>query len=117
MAVPNLEPWKRSTSSGLRTRSRSPGRARTPPARGRGPLRDPRLDPLYVANEGNLIVIVPPEHADAILTAMQSHPLGEVGIRQPGIVHMRTCIGSARIVDMPAGDQLRGSAKRRHSGS
>jgi hydrogenase expression/formation protein HypE len=34
------------------------------------------LDPLYVANEGKLLAIVPPEHAAALVKAMQAHPLG-----------------------------------------
>ncbi len=35
------------------------------------------MDPLYVANEGKLIAIVPPEHADAVLDAMRQHPFGK----------------------------------------
>ena len=35
------------------------------------------LDPLYVANEGKLIAVVPPEDAEAALAAMRAHPLGE----------------------------------------
>ena len=34
------------------------------------------LDPLYVANEGKLVAIVPAEHADAVLERMQAHPYG-----------------------------------------
>ncbi len=34
------------------------------------------LDPLYVANEGKLIAVVPPEDADRVLAAMRGHPLG-----------------------------------------
>ena len=34
------------------------------------------LDPLYVANEGKLIAVVPPEDADRVLAAMRAHPLG-----------------------------------------
>ena len=34
------------------------------------------LDPLYVANEGKLLAIVPAEAADAVLAAMQAHPRG-----------------------------------------
>ena len=33
------------------------------------------LDPLYVANEGKLLAIVPPGDAGAVLAAMRSHPL------------------------------------------
>ena len=34
------------------------------------------LDPLYVANEGKLIAVVPPADADRVLEAMRAHPLG-----------------------------------------
>jgi hydrogenase expression/formation protein HypE len=71
------------------------------------------LDPLYVANEGKLIAIVAPEVADAIVDAMHRNPLGReariVGtVKQgrEGMVILRTCLGTTRIVDMLAGDQL-----------
>jgi hydrogenase expression/formation protein HypE len=71
------------------------------------------LDPLYVANEGKLIAIVGPEAADAVLQAMRRHPLGAeaqiigtVKKENPGLVTMRTPLGTTRIVDMLTGDQL-----------
>jgi hydrogenase expression/formation protein HypE len=71
------------------------------------------LDPLYVANEGKLIAIVAPGAADAVLGAMRRHPLGRnaqiVGtVRESSapIVTIRTALGTSRIVDMLAGDQL-----------
>jgi hydrogenase expression/formation protein HypE len=71
------------------------------------------LDPLYVANEGKLIAIVEPSVADDVLAAMRSHPLGRQGQiigkvngKNPGLVTMRTPLGTTRIVDMLAGDQL-----------
>jgi hydrogenase expression/formation protein HypE len=71
------------------------------------------LDPLYVANEGKLVAIVAPEGAEEILAAMRAHPLGrqarmigEVIDTQPGLVTMRTALGTTRIVDLLAGDQL-----------
>ena len=71
------------------------------------------LDPLYVANEGKLIAIVAPECADALLQAMRRHPLGKdaqligtVKQENPGLVTMRTTLGTTRIVDMLAADQL-----------
>jgi hydrogenase expression/formation protein HypE len=71
------------------------------------------LDPLYVANEGKLVAIVKPEVADDVLAAMQNHPLGRQariigGVTQndAGLVTMRTVLGTSRIVDMLAGDQL-----------
>jgi hydrogenase expression/formation protein HypE len=71
------------------------------------------LDPLYVANEGKLIAILPAHEAEAVLTAMHAHPLGrnaaiigEVGSSPRGVVYLRTCVGGTRLVDLPAGDQL-----------
>ncbi len=71
------------------------------------------LDPLYVANEGKLVAIVPPAAAEAVLAAMRAHPLGqhaarigEVVAEPAGIVYLRTCVGGTRIVDLPAGEQL-----------
>ena len=71
------------------------------------------LDPLYVANEGKLIAIVDSASADAVLAAMRRHPLGaqaqiigRVRAGIPPMVTMRTTLGTTRIVDMLAGDQL-----------
>jgi hydrogenase expression/formation protein HypE len=71
------------------------------------------FDPLHVANEGKLIAIVAPEHADAVLAAMRVHPLGrdaaDIGSvidKHPGMVTLRTPFGTSRIVEMLAGDQL-----------
>lgn len=71
------------------------------------------MDPLYVANEGKLVAIVPAEHADAVLDAMRRHPLGsEAAIigrvvdEHPGMVVARTEIGGRRVVDMPLGEIL-----------
>jgi hydrogenase expression/formation protein HypE len=71
------------------------------------------LDPLYVANEGKLVAIVPPEHADRLLGVMRAHPLaeqaaliGEVVADPHHFVQMRTRFGGRRIVDWLAGDQL-----------
>ncbi|HZP63947.1 MAG TPA: hydrogenase expression/formation protein HypE [Terriglobales bacterium] len=71
------------------------------------------LDPLYVANEGKLIAIVAPDSADGVLQAMRGHRLGTeaqiigtVSNGAAGLVTMRTPLGTTRIVDMLAGDQL-----------
>lgn len=71
------------------------------------------LDPLYVANEGKVLAIVPPEGAGTALAAMREHPLGkdarrigEVVADDPGRVFMRTRIGGHRLVDMLRGEQL-----------
>ena len=71
------------------------------------------LDPLYVANEGKLVAIVPAARADRLLEAMRAHPLGrrsaligEVTEDPQRFVQMRTRLGGRRIVDWLAGDQL-----------
>ena len=71
------------------------------------------LDPLYVANEGKLVAITDPNHAEQIVAAMQAHPLGRqariigrVMEANKGLVIMRTSLGTTRIVDMLSGDQL-----------
>jgi hydrogenase expression/formation protein HypE len=71
------------------------------------------LDPLYVANEGKLIAIVAAEEAEALLDAARRHPLGTnaqligtVTEKHPGLVTLRTPLGTMRIVDMLSGDQL-----------
>ena len=71
------------------------------------------LDPLYVANEGKLVAIVDPTHADRVVAAMRAHPLGKRALiigkvtqANSGMVMMRTSLGTTRIVDMLSGDQL-----------
>ena len=71
------------------------------------------LDPLYLANEGKLVVVVPRSRAEIVLQTMQNHPLGKesqmIGeaIAQPsGIVLLKTAFGTERILDMLSGDQL-----------
>ncbi len=71
------------------------------------------LDPLFVANEGKIIVICPPEDASKALQALRAHPLGReaslVGHVQTDpnhFVQMRTGLGGMRIVDWMSGDQL-----------
>lgn len=71
------------------------------------------LDPLYVANEGKLVAIVPGAAAFGVVKAMRAHPLGreaavigQVTGREPGLVTMRTAFGTTRIVDLLPGDQL-----------
>ena len=71
------------------------------------------LDPLYLANEGKLVAIVPATAAPATLAAMRAHPagrdaaiIGEVCAGPPGIVTLSTSIGGNRVVDMLSGEQL-----------
>lgn len=71
------------------------------------------LDPLHVANEGKCVAIVPAARASAVVAAMRSVPegaeavvIGQVVAEHPGMVTMKTIIGSERIVDMLIGEQL-----------
>lgn len=71
------------------------------------------LDPLYIANEGKLVAIVPPEDAGGILEAVRANKygkeaaiIGEVTAEHPGRVVMKTSLGTSRIVDMLVGDPL-----------
>jgi hydrogenase expression/formation protein HypE len=71
------------------------------------------FDPLYVANEGKLIAIVPAADAELLLQVMRSHPLGkdaaligEVVDAHRGMVTMQSLIGGTRVVTMLAGEQL-----------
>jgi hydrogenase expression/formation protein HypE len=71
------------------------------------------IDPLYVACEGRMVVIVSGDVADAALAALRSHPLGAEaavigGIRDdpPGLVLLKTVFGGTRICDLLVGDPL-----------
>ncbi len=71
------------------------------------------FDPLYVANEGKLLAVVPADQADAVVAAMRQHKygreaciIGEVVTKHPGKVVLQTSIGGSRIVDMLIGEQL-----------
>jgi hydrogenase expression/formation protein HypE len=71
------------------------------------------LDPLYLANEGKLVTIVPADHADELLAVMQQHPagkdsaiVGKVAAEPAGRVVLQTSFGGERIVDMLVGEQL-----------
>jgi hydrogenase expression/formation protein HypE len=71
------------------------------------------LDPLYVANEGKLIAVVPPEDAGRVLGALRAQPLGknaaiigEVVEEHSGMVILRSLVGGERVVTMLAGEQL-----------
>lgn len=71
------------------------------------------LDPLYLANEGKLIAIVPEDYASAALQAMRNHDaggestiIGKVEASSSEAVVLRTAFGGERIVDMLVGDQL-----------
>lgn len=71
------------------------------------------LDPLDVANEGKVVVVVPGDRGDAALVALREHPLGERARRigtvtavQDGICELKTTIGGRRMLLKPYGEQL-----------
>ncbi|MBH0190074.1 MAG: hydrogenase expression/formation protein HypE [Nitrospira sp.] len=71
------------------------------------------LDPLYVANEGRFIAMVPASQAEAALAVMWRHgaarEAGHIGVvtdRDPPIVALRTVVGTHRILDLLSGEQL-----------
>lgn len=68
------------------------------------------FEPLYLANEGKLLAIVPAEKTETLLAVMRAHPYGKearrIGVvtdKAPGQVAMKTALGGIRIVDMPTG--------------
>jgi hydrogenase expression/formation protein HypE len=71
------------------------------------------LDPLFVANEGKLVVVVPEARVEQVLSAMKSHPLGRDSARigkvvheHPGVVTLKSVIGGERVITLLAGEQL-----------
>lgn len=71
------------------------------------------FDPLYLANEGKLVLVAQQEEAEKLLSILRSHPLGKesqiVGKVVPeakGKVYLRTRIGTRRVIDMLTGEQL-----------
>jgi hydrogenase expression/formation protein HypE len=70
------------------------------------------LDPLEVANEGKVFVVVHPEDAELALAALRSHPYGEksqiIGRveKGPARCEILTAIGGRRILQKPYGEQL-----------
>jgi len=71
------------------------------------------LEPLYLANEGKLVLVVPPEAENRVLAVMRSHPdgknaasIGEVVASPPNLVYLKTPFGTKRILDMLVGEQL-----------
>lgn len=73
------------------------------------------LDPLYMANEGKLVLAVPPKYAQQALAAMKAHPLGrdaaiigqlEAAPNGKGSVHLINSLGHARLMTLPSGEPL-----------
>jgi hydrogenase expression/formation protein HypE len=71
------------------------------------------FDPLYIANEGKLVIIVSPDRAIKTLEAVRdcrygegATIIGEVVNQHPGMVLLKTAYGSKRVLDMAAGEIL-----------
>ncbi len=71
------------------------------------------FDPLHVANEGKVVMVVSAEDANKVLNAIRKDEygkdaaiIGEVTTDNTGKVRLNTEIGGSRIVDMLAGEQL-----------
>lgn len=71
------------------------------------------IDPLFVANEGKLVLFVPESSANAALEVMQRHALGKNATRigtvtseHARIVVLRNRIGGNRVLDLPLGEAL-----------
>ena len=71
------------------------------------------LDPLYVANEGKLLIFVADEDAEKVLEVVRKNEygkdaaiIGEVQDNDDKIVKLKTSLGTTRIVDMISGEQL-----------
>lgn len=66
------------------------------------------LDPLYVACEGRMVVFVPQSDLEKVLSILgeAAVAIGYVTAQNPGIVSMKSLIGSNRIIDMLSGEQL-----------
>lgn len=71
------------------------------------------LDPLYLANEGKLICVLPEEHTAQALEIMRADPIGMEAARigtvtdaHPGKVALTTPLGGHRLLSMLEGEQL-----------
>jgi hydrogenase expression/formation protein HypE len=71
------------------------------------------MDPLYIANEGKVVIVVPGNEAENALKTLRQHPLGtnaaivgRVTGENPGKVIMKTALGGKRWIDYLSGDQL-----------
>jgi hydrogenase expression/formation protein HypE len=71
------------------------------------------IDPLDVANEGKVVVVVRPEAVDNAINALRAEKygrdaqvIGVVGAEPDGVCELRTTMGGNRILQKPYGEQL-----------
>jgi hydrogenase expression/formation protein HypE len=69
------------------------------------------LDPLFLANEGKMVLFCPEADARIVLAAMKNHKfgkdaaiIGSVAEGSPGRVVLQTSIGGERVIDLPTGE-------------
>jgi hydrogenase expression/formation protein HypE len=71
------------------------------------------FDPLYIANEGKVVMVIAAKDADKVIATMQQHELGrnaciigEITAEHKQKVLLETSIGGKRVMDMLTGEQL-----------
>lgn len=71
------------------------------------------LDPLHIANEGQFLAVIAPEHAETALAALRATPgghesalIGEIREQPSATVLGQTEYGGTRVIDMLVGDPL-----------
>lgn len=71
------------------------------------------FDPLYVANEGKVVMVVGNEDAQKVLDTIKESPfgkeasiIGEVSKNHKGMAWLNTSVGGKRIIEMLSGQQL-----------
>ncbi|WP_133016833.1 hydrogenase expression/formation protein HypE [Clostridium cuniculi] len=71
------------------------------------------LDPLFIANEGKVVVIVDKNDADNVLNIMRQNPVGKDSVLLGEAIkdgknklYLKTKIGGRRIINMPEGEIL-----------
>lgn len=70
-------------------------------------------DPLYLANEGKVVIVTAPQIAGKVLSILRKYPLGkdaeiigEITDKFKGMVGLKTKFGGTRVVDMLVGEQF-----------
>lgn len=71
------------------------------------------FDPLYVANEGKVIIILPSSHKEKAIEVLRNNPnginatyIGNVVAEHPNHVVLKTGFGTTRMLEMMAGEML-----------
>ncbi len=71
------------------------------------------FDPLYVANEGKVVMVVGSEYAEEVVNTMKKSPfgkeasiIGEISSDHCGMAWLNTIVGGKRVIEMLSGQQL-----------